>query len=81
MIDTETDALVEAMARAAYESTVRGLRNCWEWDSPGLDTEHPGARLRFEKIARALLPLITAHTAAAVAAALRAIAAQMPDGD
>jgi hypothetical protein len=55
MIDTETDALVEAMAKAMAEAS----------------DDYDGEVLQFVPYlddARALLPIVTAHTAAAVAA-------------
>ena len=55
MTDAETDALVEAMARALAEAS----------------DDYDGDVLQFVPYlddARALLPIITAHTAAAVAA-------------
>lgn len=53
-----SDDLREEIARAVYESGIRGLSNCWAWDSSGLDDEHPGTRARYEKIADAILPII-----------------------
>ncbi len=61
MTDAETDALVEAMARALYENDPGWEPEPWE---------EINARMRFayRVSARAILPIITAHTAAAVAA-------------
>ena len=53
---------VETMARAAYERRHRGLKNCWSWDSDGLDREHPGQRaLCLEQARAAYRALVKRH--------------------
>jgi hypothetical protein len=47
--------LVERVARAVFEERCRGLRHCYEWDSPDLDVEHPDARDMCYRQARAAL--------------------------
>ena len=52
--------VVEAVARAMFERRNRGIRNCYDWDDFGLDSEHPGVREELEADARAA---ITSHIA------------------
>jgi hypothetical protein len=63
MIGPETDALVEAMARAVMQG--RGGCLVTDWAREGRDNPVVAQVLMD---ARAILPIITAHTAAAVAA-------------
>jgi hypothetical protein len=58
MSKADTDALVEAMAVAILRSLIG-----YDWDNTS-----PWWRKNYLQCARALLPIITAHTAAAVAA-------------
>ena len=48
----------EILAKAIYERNIRGLRNCWDWDSSGLDDEHPGTRDRFYTYADAVIAVL-----------------------
>ena len=55
-----TDAEVEAVARAIYEARIVNLKNCWSWDDPGLDEEHPYARKSALRDARAAIAALDA---------------------
>jgi hypothetical protein len=66
MTDTDTDALVEAMARAVR--LARLLRRGYEPSEAESIVEADPSTADEINSARALLPIITAHTAAAVAA-------------
>ncbi len=55
-----TDAEVEAVARAIYEARIVNLKNCWNWDDPGLDEEHPYARKSVLRDARAAIAALDA---------------------
>lgn len=52
---------IEIMARAIYEDRNRNMRNCWSWDSSGLDVEHPGHRARLLADAKAALSALEAE--------------------
>ena len=66
MTDTDTDALVEAMAKAVR--LARLLRRGYEPSEAESIVEADPSTADEINSARALLPIITAHTAAAVAA-------------
>ena len=54
-----SDKLIEAAAKAAYDARHKGLTNCWQWDDPELDVEHPETRKIDRTCARAILALIS----------------------
>ena len=65
MTDEISEEMVETVAKAIYDASHKGLRNCWAWEDSGLDDEHPGRRANYLRNARAALaaaePLIVAR--------------------
>jgi hypothetical protein len=70
-----TEAMVDDMARRLYEAE-NSSPTCWPWDHSGLDDEHPQARGRYRRLARAALAArgpVTEITEAMVEAAVRSL--------
>jgi hypothetical protein len=55
------DTMIERVARALYERD-NPYETSWKWDDPGLDAEHPGARERYLRYARAAIRALTEPT-------------------
>lgn len=51
---------VEQLARAIYEDRWKGCANIWDWDSSGLDDEHPGSRDEYLRAAQAAIAFLKA---------------------
>lgn len=50
----QSEEMIEAVARAIYDATHGGIRNCWQWDQQWEDHQEAG-RERYYKEARAAL--------------------------
>lgn len=57
---TAPKVTADDVARRIFNDAHTGMRNCYDWDTPGLEDEHPGTIDRYRGYARSAIAALTA---------------------